>query len=513
MNDQYKVATVKGLLETSLAKPWHYRRSGVYYLRVRPVGSSISCTVSLRTTDRPTAMTSSRQLQAALRTFHLDNPESTWPEIRDQLRELAADILATPTDWEALDVMGLNYSDLSEDLSRIGTTAGLTVAQAKAVPLAREIMWAAERRMSGNPTPLVKVIDRIDEQSSSDRLKTSSLSLSVSPLTPPQTQHEPLTFKSLSDLYMAEHQDKVQPSTMRDARSSCAALSEALGDLDLRVHTRSDLVTMRGKLLGEPGTPQARKPATVNKLLTRLSAVMVWAVNTGHLERTYDKGLKISGKASQSTRKAFSPSQIESIMTYANGLAVGSWERWALSLGVITGARIGEIRQLTKEDVKQVGGTWVVDINDNEGKQVKTSHSIRLVPLIDGACEFDLEAFHQYIAGTNGLLLFPLSEARFSEVLNGSLRAILQLEARGNLTFHSLRHSLSSLLKSHAISPTIAEAITGHASQSITFDLYGGGQKVGIEKLKDALEEVFGISGMGSTASIRPGNHSATAAD
>lgn len=64
-------------LRTPLANPWHYRRSsGVYYLRV--------LTLSLRSTDRPTAMTTSKHLQAALRAFHLDNPDATWEELRDK---------------------------------------------------------------------------------------------------------------------------------------------------------------------------------------------------------------------------------------------------------------------------------------------------------------------------------------------------------------------------------------------------------------------------------------------
>lgn len=72
-------------LRTPLANPWHYRRSsGVYYLRVRPVGSCKALTLSLCSTDRPTAMTTSKHLQATLRAFHLDNPDATWEELRDK---------------------------------------------------------------------------------------------------------------------------------------------------------------------------------------------------------------------------------------------------------------------------------------------------------------------------------------------------------------------------------------------------------------------------------------------
>ena len=46
------------LLQTALAKPYHYRRSGRYYLRLRPQGTAKGFfTLSLRTTDKATAMT------------------------------------------------------------------------------------------------------------------------------------------------------------------------------------------------------------------------------------------------------------------------------------------------------------------------------------------------------------------------------------------------------------------------------------------------------------------------
>lgn len=501
MRQRHEAATVRQLLETPLAKPWHYRRSGVYYLRVRPLGSVASCTVSLRTTDRPTAMTTSKQLQAALRVFHLDNPDSTWPELRDHLRSLAEDVLATPTEWELLDVMGLTYSDLNDDLRRIASTAALTVPQAKGVTLARQIMQAAERRLEGDPRQLVGLIEEIDDQESSDSLRASPVSLSVSPSQgQSHAAHQPLPFEDIAALYMAEQEGNVQASTMRDIRSSCSVLSVALGDLDMKVHTRSDLVTLKEALLED------RVPSTVNKLLTRLSTVLLWAVNTGHLERTYDKGLKITGKASQSKRKGFSPGQVKSIMAYANGLPAASWERWALSLGVITGPRIEELRQLTNRDVKQVGNTWVIDINEGNGKSLKNRHSVRVVPLVDGALGFDLEAFLGFVQSKThpGLIesedtsesapvrLFSVGTGQFSAVLNKALQSAVGYEAGGDLSFHSLRHSIASLLKAHGVLVVIAQAILGHSSQSITFDLYGGGQQVGVEKMREALETAFG---------------------
>ncbi len=267
-----------------MASPWHFRKQGVYQLRVRPKGSTVaSCTVSLRTTDRPTAMTTSKQLQTALRAFHLDNPDSTWPELRDHLRSIAEDLLATPTEWELLDVMGLTYSDLNDDLGRIASTAALTVPQTKGVIMARQIMQAAERRLGGDPRQLVKLIDKIDREADRDSLKASPVSLSVSPPQAPSQALPPVTFESLAESYRNEHRANVKESSMKEIGYSHRTLSEALGDLDLRTHTRADLIALRETL------SESRVPLSVNNLLTKLSTVLSWAVSNDLIPKAYTR--------------------------------------------------------------------------------------------------------------------------------------------------------------------------------------------------------------------------------
>ena len=161
MDTQVIQPTVRSVLEVLLAKPWHYRRSGVYYLRVRPLRSKGTCTLSLRSTDRPTAMTTSKQLLSTLRAFHLDKPDATWDELRDHLRSIAEDTLATSTDWEELDAVGMAYSDIRGDLQRIARTS-LTPPQAKAVEMGKRIMWESERRLEGHPKGLADIIDELN---------------------------------------------------------------------------------------------------------------------------------------------------------------------------------------------------------------------------------------------------------------------------------------------------------------------------------------------------------------
>jgi len=82
--------TGTNLLQTALAKPYHYRRSGRYYLRLRPQGTTKGFfTLSLRTTDKATAMTISQEILQTLKAYHFDNPEATWDQLRERLIDIA----------------------------------------------------------------------------------------------------------------------------------------------------------------------------------------------------------------------------------------------------------------------------------------------------------------------------------------------------------------------------------------------------------------------------------------
>lgn len=481
MNDCYNPVTES--LATRLAAPYHYRRQGVYYLRIRPLGTlKETCTVSLRTRHRSIAMQNSKKLLTTLRAFHLDNPQAQWPELRAHLKVIAEEILETPTEWEVLDGIGLVYSDLKDDLRVIAATHALTVPQAKAVTLGRQIMAAAEERLQGDPRALVGIIEDLDRENA-EEAQGSPLVVPTAPVA-----SKVVTFEELAGLYLKEQEANLRPKTVSDMRSSFRSIAEVLQDLDLKTHTRADLVSLREALLED------KMASTVNKLLTRLSTVLQWGVNNGYIERAYDKKLKVT-KGAESSRQAFSQDQVGALMKYAGSLEVDSWERWALSIATITGARIGEVRQLKKKDIVSIEGVWAIDLNEDEGKELKNKYSHRLVPLVDGAYGFDLKAFLGYVESIpEDGPLFGRGYGWFNFKLNSVVKEQLELGETKELSFHSLRHSMASLMKAKGIPLGIAQSILGHSSQSITFDLYGGNQKVGLEKLVTALKVAFGLS-------------------
>lgn len=464
------------LLQTALAKPYHYRRSGRYYLRLRPQGTVKGFfTLSLRTIDKATAMTISDDILSTLKAYHLDNPEASWDELRERLIDIAEYNLTMAHGDSSLVAYEMINDEHHLALRKASAKLPLSINQQRAVSKALEILEASQERMRGRSGKLVEIVKDLNGEPCGTPLALSlPISVNASPSLP---------FKSLSALYMEERKDSIEASTMRDVKSSCEAISVILGDLDMRGHTREDMKNLRDKLL------KGRKGSTVNKLMTRLSTVMDWAVNNGYLDKSFDKGLKLS-KDADSSREAFSTGQLKALMTHANSLPADAWQRWALSLGVITGARIEELRQLTKADVKQVGGVWVIDINRNDGKTAKTKNALRVIPLTDGAYGFDLQALREFVDSSDSRL-FKLGAGQFSNVLNGALRDVLSLNADRTLTFHSLRHSLAGALKAAEVPVGTAESILGHASGSISYDLYGAGSAVEVGRMAEALVNAF----------------------
>ncbi len=424
-------------------------------------------------------MTLSQDILEALALFHLDRPDANWADLKARLLEVAHSNLGQAYNDDDLSAYDMIYEDLSLSLAEAAAKAPLSVDQHKALGIGREIVKAAQARLKGNTAPLIGIVERLENADACAVLAApASPSLSVT------LSAEPITFEALAELFISERRGNVEDSTLRAIQSNCRTLSSLLGDLDIRTHTRGDMVTLKEKIA------EGRKPLTINKLLTQLSTVMDWAKNNGHIERAFDKGLKIE-RGAESERKPFSGDQVATIMAYANGLPADDWKRWALSLGVLTGARIGELYQLTQADVKQVGEVTVIDINkDEQGKTLKNDFSVRQVPLVDGVHGFSLGAFLEWVAGEPGKL-FKAKAHYFNKPLNDALREPLGLAAGSDQSFHSLRHSLSGLLKAAATPEVIAQSITGHSSGNITYDLYAGSQRVPVETLHAALCNAF----------------------
>lgn len=464
---------VRTLLD--LACPYLYRRQGRYALRVRPMGSKQTCTLSLKTSHRQSALTTATHLLTTLRAFHLDNPDATWDQLKERLKDIAEGVLQTRSVWDGLGGIGHVYSDLGDDLGVIASTEPLSFDQSKAVELGRRIMQAAEMRVAGDPSGILSILEEL--KNTVDVLRPVAVSVPTAQYLD-YSNTDAMTFERLSQLNMKERQADWQPNTLKNKKACFGTLSGLLADLDLRTHTRKDMTDLKARLM------EGRKPSTVNKILIELSSVMTWGEENGYLNKTFDKGLQIR-KGSESEREAFTPTQVASLMDCVNKLPASSWQRWALSLGIVTGARIGEIFQVTTEDLRVVDEQLVLDINTNGDKTVKNKFSARVVPVVK-AYGLDVEALEAFAKVADGKL-FKMSSSGFTMLLNQLIRDVLGTEANTGQSFHSLRHHLAGALKAAEVPLGTAQEILGHSSGSITFDLYGSGRAVQVHRMAESL--------------------------
>lgn len=376
----------------------------------------------------------SGRLTASLQSFHLERPDASWSDLREHLLALVSSTLVSSDDGHPLRQWGDFYRSVGVIPSPVFAPHGAVVS------------------------------------------------------TSTEPAATPMTFDVLSQLYMADRGGDQKPTTLKETTLCHKVISENLDGLDLRNHSRADLVAFRERLA------EGRMPSTVNKLIVKLSAVFAWAVENGHLSRTYDKKLKLT-KGVESTRKAFSQHQVNKLMNYANGLPEASWKRWLLSLGIITGGRLKEICQLTTGDIVIMeSGLVAIHINEaGEGKSIKNKQSERLVPLTDGAYGFDLAAFLRYFDVTRRSGSESLAQIGYRPsgewVNQHAIPAALGDAYERGLVFHSLRHSLASLMQAKGVPTTHAQAVMGHASGTITFDTYGEG--VPVETIAQLLKGLF----------------------
>ncbi|WAH60389.1 hypothetical protein LZ023_13030 [Pseudomonas silvicola] len=278
-------------------------------------------------------MLTTQDIMKALKVFHLDNPELPWPAIKERLYVVAEECITVAHDDDSLYAYSVVYGEISQALSMASAMVPLNVDQQRGTVIAKDTMDKAQERLRGDAQPLLGILRSLEAPEASE-----PVSLSVRP------SKTPLTWDAMAALYLKEHGGNVKPSTLSSLQGNyrvIGAAFEAIDITDMTTTTTADMIALRTELL------TSRKPSTVNNLITQMSTVFDWAVNNDHIAKAYTAKLKLT-KGTESEREAFTRDQVVTFMQHCNSMPVDSWERWSLSILAITGARVGEVAQLTK---------------------------------------------------------------------------------------------------------------------------------------------------------------------
>jgi integrase len=270
-----------------------------------------------------------------------------------------------------------------------------------------------------------------------------------------------------------------------------------LGHDDALKVTPRDVIAFRDFRLAQisPRTGRGMSAKTVNHSdLAALKTVFNWAARDLIIPSNPAHGVKADDDdLPQNRDKDFTAEETTAILTHAlkvtrvgkehvKTVAAKRWVPWLLAY---SGARVGEMLQLRKQDVRIKEGVWTLLITPDAGK-VKNKRA-REVPIHEHLIELGLIDFVDAAAagplfvtpGEGGDVLGPLNG-----VENRVREFVREVVSDPNVApNHAWRHLFKSVGREAAIQDVVLDAICGHASVTV-------GRKYGRVTLKtkaDAL--------------------------
>ncbi|VXA79361.1 MULTISPECIES: site-specific integrase [Aeromonas] len=280
----------------------------------------------------------------------------------------------------------------------------------------------------------------------------------------------------LSDRYQKEKALSWAPKERKNQKHYLGSFIEALGDRPVAGYSKADVVKFKDGLLNS-----GKSPTTINKYLQKLSLLFSWLANHQEGVVNHFAGLKLQRVKEVNSRSGYTAEERRQFIGWAEQQE--PHRRWIALLGLFTGARANEICQLYADDVQQVDGLWCLNIRSGRPDQkLKTCNSARLIPLHRHLLQ---AGFIEFVTGRAGGRLFtelPHRQDGYSH-LWGQWFSRHRPVAKD---FHSLRHTVATILKDHGVPLQYAAAILGHTNGAISYDRYGGG--ISVEKLKEVIE-------------------------
>ena len=355
-------------------------------------------------------------------------------------------------------------------------------------------------------------------------------------------------FSKVCEAYIREKGASLAPSSLLSVQLAVRRFMEQAGDLPIKAYRkREHIIRYKDALLALPKNlpaPLAKLPMptvlerirkgafphlqqapklsarTINeKYLAFVQVVFSYAVNNGLVEVNPCTGVRAASNTTELEDVSVLPFSKEdlSVIFQRSGLyhphgcgAVGRLYvsktklldyRWLVLLALYTGARIEELAQLDRQDVRQEAGVWFIHIRAEmaTGRRVKNRASIRKVPLHSRLLELGFLDFARQGEGT-GKLFSLLSDKQdggkrsnaFSQWWRRFL-ASLDLENGDRKHFHSFRHTFKREGRnSGQIAPELLDALQGHAQQGVSAN-YGRdeeGKQYALPVLQEALEKI-----------------------
>ena len=278
---------------------------------------------------------------------------------------------------------------------------------------------------------------------------------------------------------MAEEYISLKKIDRASPNLSLASFIELAGDRDVTSYVRDD-----AKLFVNDLQRHGNKTATIRRKVNSICAIL----NYAYAELDVDKRnpfsrLFIKGEGQDANKRGtFTLDQLK--RGYDHALSSGSQVKLLMPLLGETGCRLAEIVGLELDDIDMTES--LIHIRPNRIRRLKTSNSIRTLPLVGYAKEAMLLALQH----ADDHCLYP----RYLK--DGTCRATHASNALGKwlkndfgMTAHSLRHTFRDRLRASGCPLELIDQIGGWSSIGTIGSRYGRGYELGA--VRDQLEGII----------------------
>lgn len=290
------------------------------------------------------------------------------------------------------------------------------------------------------------------------------------------------------------------PRALYDRQQTLKRLGEFLGHREAGGVSKADAVRWK-----EDMQVRGLKAATIRNDISEMSAIWKYAIDSGKVvsELNPFKGIlpPKPKRAAQAIKRPFTQEEAVTILTSAR--AKRGYMRWLPWVCCLTGARISEICQSFKEDVKEIDGIAVLSIHDEGDKDqegvrsIKNEDSRRVVPIHPALVA---EGFLDYVETLpSGSALFPDAkpDAKFgirsinaAKKISRWLKVDLQITDDKVRPNHSWRHWFMDACRRAQMSQEARSTLTGHSAKLDESAGYGVGMRSFVTILSDAIATV-----------------------
>lgn len=293
--------------------------------------------------------------------------------------------------------------------------------------------------------------------------------------------------KSFLDIMGDMTIDKIDRAIMRSYRGILAKLPPN--------HTRA--AEYKGKTIDEIMDMSPKKvlsPTRVNIMVQAVSSLLDWFVNEGVIPN--NPATKLQQKEERQAidlRSPFEKNDLGIIFShpkFTEGKFKFADYFWPPLIALFSGMRLEEICQLHCQDVYEINGIWVIDINNKgrdeggHGKTLKNVNASRLVPVHKTLIDLGFLLYKNHISGQNHIRLFPnLNKSdqvgKYGKQVGKQFNDLVKIALKKpdynseGKSFHSLRHNFADFYKQRGLQTDVFRQLYGHDIPELAARQYG----------------------------------------